>query len=464
MLAPTLDPNSFMPPSRWLAWLPAAALALVTLSGCTEQPTHDRSDANGLIEIDWWHSMGGALGEEVDSIAQGFNASQPQFRINAIFKGGYSETMNGAVAAFRAGEQPHIVQIYEVGTATMMAAEGAIYPVWQLMRDMEVPLESADYLPAILAYYADSQGRLISMPFNSSTPVVYYNKGAFKKAGLDPLTPPATWPQLEQQVSQLLQSGMACGFTTAWQSWVQIENFGTWHNIPFATRSNGFDGLDTELLINREAHVKHIAQLARWQEKRIFVYGGRSSQSSTQFYNGDCAIYMNSSAAYAGIQENVTTFEFGVGFLPYWPDLIEEPQNSIIGGASLWTFRGHGRAEYEGIAQFYAYLTSREVQARWHQSTGYLPVTFAAYELTQADGFYQRNPGTEVAIKQLTRNSPTAHSRGLRFGSFVQIRDTINAELEAVWAGKKSAREALDEAVERGNVLLRRFEHANRKR
>ncbi len=443
-------------------WVPAAAFALVSMSGCSEQPGDQRDETEALIEIDWWHSMGGALGEEVDAIAHGFNATQSRYRINAIFKGGYTETMNGAVAAYRAGEQPHIVQIFEVGTATMMAAEGAIYPVWQLMQDMHLPLEPDDYLPAVLAYYADSQGRLVSMPFNSSTPVLYFNKDAFEKAGLDPLTPPATWPQLEQQASILLQSGVGCGFTTGWQSWVQLENFGAWHNIPFATRSNGFDGLDTRLLINQEAHVRHIAQLAQWHEKGIFEYGGQSSQSSTKFYNGDCAIYMNSSAAYAGIEENVKAFEFGVGFLPYWPDLIEAPQNSIIGGASLWTFQGHSRAEYQGIAGFFAYLTSSEVQARWHQSTGYLPVTFAAYERTRADGFYQRNPGTDVGIKQLTRNPPTVHSKGLRFGNFVQIRDAINAELEAVWAGKKSAQEALDEAVARGNAFLRKFERANR--
>ena len=171
---------------------------------------------------------------------------------------------------------------------------------------------------------------------------------------------------------------------------------------------------------------------------------------------------MGSSASYSGIKENVTDFEFGVGFLPYWPDLVEEPQNSIIGGASLWTFRGHSKMEYEGIARFFSYLASPQIQSLWHQSTGYLPVTFAAYEQTRAEGFYERNPGTDVAIRQLTRNPPTAHSKGLRFGSFVQIRDVINSELEAVWVGKKSAREALDEAVARGNVLLRKFERANR--
>ncbi len=418
------------------------------------------SGALAQTEIQWWHAMDGRLGDKIKDIAEGFNASQSDYRINPVYRGNYTETMTGAIAAFRARQQPHIVQIFEVGTATMMAAEGAIYPVYQLMADAEEPFDPESYLPAVVGYYTSPEGQLLSMPFNSSTPVLYYNKALFEQAGLDPDQPPSTWPQLVEFAEQLLESGVPCGFTTGWQSWVQLENFSAWHNVPFGTQANGFEGLDTEFVFNSPLHVRHIGNMGEWQQSKVFDYGGRRSDSGPKFYSGECAMYMNSSAAYAGIRDNAD-FDFGVGMLPYYPDAEGAPQNSIIGGATLWVLRGHSDKDYRGVARFFSYLSSPEVQADWHQFTGYLPITRAAYELTEQQGFYAENPGTDIAIQQMTLNPPTENSLGLRFGNFVQVRDIINAELEAVWSGDKSAQEALDNAVARGNALLRRFEQAN---
>jgi sn-glycerol 3-phosphate transport system substrate-binding protein len=326
------------------------------------------------------------------------------------------------------------------------------------MQDAGEPFDPKDYLSAVTGYYTDSDGNMLSMPFNSSTPVLYYNKTAFEKAGLDASKAPATWPELEAAAKKLQTAGYACGFTTGWQSWVQLENLSAWHNVPFATQSNGFDGIDTELAFNSPLHVKHIAAMAEWQKSKIFDYGGRRSDSAPKFYNQECAMYMNSSAAYAGVKSNAKGFDFGVGMLPYWPDVAGAPQNSIIGGATLWVLNGHSDDQYKGVAKFFSYLSSPKVQADWHQFTGYLPITHAAAELTREQGFYDENPGTDVAIKQMTLKEPTKNSKGLRLGNFVQIRDVINEELEAIWNGSKSAQQGLDDAVSRGNALLRKFE------
>ena len=416
------------------------------------------NSSQAATEIQWWHAMGGELGEKVNEIAEGFNASQGEYAINPVYKGDYTETMTGAIAAFRAGEQPHIVQVFEVGTATMMAAKGAIYPVYQLMADTGQEWDPNDYLPSVVGYYTTPEGEMLSMPFNSSTPVLYYNKNAFEKAGLDPETPPATWDELVAAAKATQAAGYPCGFTSAWQSWVQIENFSAWHNLPIGTKENGFAGFDTELTFNQTAVVDHIANMSEWQKTKIFDYGGRKSESAPKFYSQECAMYMNSSAAYAGVKTNATDFEFGIGKLPYYDTIEGAPQNSIIGGATLWVLQGHEDEEYKAVAAFFSYLSQPEVQADWHQSTGYLPITTAAYELTKKQGFYDENPGTETAILQMTNKEPTANSKGLRFGNFVQIRDVINEELEAVWGGSKSAKEALDAAAERGNELLRKFE------
>jgi sn-glycerol 3-phosphate transport system substrate-binding protein len=418
--------------------------------------------AAAQTEIQWWHAMGGELGQKVDAIAAGFNATQKDYKIVPVFKGSYTETMTGAIAAFRAKQQPHIVQVFEVGTATLMAAKGAVYPVFQLMKDQGLPFDPKNYLPSVTGYYSDSAGNMLSFPFNSSTPVMYYNKTQFKKAGLDPEAPPKTWPELEAMAKKLQASGVKCGFTTAWPSWVHIENLSALHNVPIGTKSNGFDGLDTVLEINSPLHVKHITAMGEWQKSKIFDYGGRQSASAPKFYTQECAMYMNSSAAQAGVRANAKDFEFGVAMLPYYPDVKGAPQNSIIGGATLWVLQGHPKETYKGVGQFFNYLSQPEVQAKWHQETGYLPVTLSSYELSKTQGYYTKNPGTDVSIKQMTLNPPTSNSKGLRFGNFVQIRDVIEEELEGVWSGKKSAKEALDTSVSRGNELLRRFEAANK--
>lgn len=417
--------------------------------------------AMAVTEIEWWHAMSGRLGEKVNSIAQEFNASQSEYRLVPVFKGNYAETMTAAITAYRARQQPQIVQVFEVGTATMMAAKGAIYPVYQLMKDMGQPFNPNSYISAVAGYYTDNEGNMLSMPFNSSTPVLYYNKDAFRKAGLDPNSPPKTWEELETAARKIQAAGYPCGFTTAWQSWVHLENFSAWHNQSFGTQSNGFGGLDTELAFNGPLQVAHISKMGEWQKTRLFDYSGRTNEGQTKFYNEECAMYTESSAGYAGIRGNVKTFEFGVGNLPYWAAGVSEPQNTIIGGATLWVLNGHSKEQYRGVASFFAFLSSPEVQADWHQFTGYLPITKAAYGLTLAEGFYDKNPGTDIAIKQMTGNEPTDNSKGLRFGNFVQIRGIIDEELESVWAGKKSAQEALDNAVARGNDQLRRFERAN---
>ncbi len=413
-------------------------------------------------EIQLWHAMGGELGEKTQAIADGFNKSQAEFKVVPVYKGTYTETMTGAIAAFRAKQAPHIVQVFEVGTATMMAAKGAVYPVYKLMADAKETFDPKAYLPAVVGYYTDTDGNMLSMPFNSSTPILYYNKDAFQKAGLDPEKAPKTWQELEEFSKKIVASDAAkCGFTTGWQSWVQIENFGALHNVPFTTKANGFGGTDIELKINSDLHVRHIGNMEKWAKEGIFKYGGRESKSAPMFYSGECAMYMNSSAARAGVDANAKTFKVGVGMLPVYGDVKGAPQNSIIGGATLWVLQGRPAAEYKGVAKFFAYLSGAAVQAKWHQETGYLPITLESAQLSEKEGFYSKNPGTDLPAKQMTLNPPTENSKGLRVGNLVQIRDVIDGELENVWSGKKSAKEALDEAVKRGNALIKQFADAN---
>ena len=432
----------------------ASAVSFVALS----------SSAMAQTKIDWWHAMGGELGTILEGIVADFNASQSEYEVVPSYRGSYTETMTGAITAFRAGEQPDIVQVFEVGTGTMMAAEGAIIPVYQLMEKTGAPFDPSAFLPAVVGYYTDPDGNMLSMPFNSSTPILYYNKDVFKAAGLDPEVAPTTWAEMETFSRQIMESGAAeCGFTTGWVSWAQLENLSAWHNQQIGTLQNGFGGLETELTVNGPVQVRHWENLARWEDEDLFRYGGPGggADAPPAFYAQQCAMYMNSSASRAGVLANTPDFEVGFGMLPYYEDVAGAPQNSIIGGATLWVLSGGSAEEESGVAAFFNYLSSAEVQAAWHQQTGYLPITQAAYELSTSQGYYEANPGSEVSIEQITLNEPTENSRGLRFGNYVQIRDVIDEEFQRLLTGDVDAQGALDAVVERGNVLIRDFEDAN---
>ena len=416
--------------------------------------------AQAQTEIQWWHSMTAVNGEWVNDLAKQFNESQKDYKIVPTYKGTYDESMTASIAAFRAGNAPHILQVFEVGTATMQASKGAIVPVGQVMKDAGEKFDPAAYIPAVAGYYTAPNGQMLSFPFNSSTTVFYINKDAFKAAGLDTTKLPSTWPEVTAAAAKLKASGHKCPFTTAWQGWTQLESFSAWHNVEFATKSNGLAGLDARMKINSPLHVRHIENLANMAKQGLFIYKGRGNVPEASFVSGECAMINTSSGFYGNVAKNAK-FAYAVAPLPYYPDVAGAPQNTVIGGASLWVMSGKKPAEYKGVAKFFSFISQPDVQSASHKRTGYLPVTMASYKLTEDSGFYKQNPGTDVAVTQMIRKV-TDKSRGIRLGNYVQIRAIEDEELEQVWGGKKTAKEALDEIVKRGNEQLERFQKANR--
>ena len=436
-------------PSHFLR-LTLAAAACATLLGT----------ASAQTEIQFWHSMTAVNNEWVQDLAKDFNASQKDYVIKPVFKGSYDESMTAAVAAFRAGNAPHVLQVFEVGTATMMASKGAVVPVAQLMKDAGKKFDPSAYVPAVAGYYTAPNGQMMSFPFNSSTTVFYINKDAFAKAGIDASKPPTTWPEVALAAAKLKASGHKCPFTTAWQGWTQLESFSTWHNTELATKNNGMNGMDARMVVNSPLHVRHIDNLSNMAKQGLFVYKGRGNVPEASYISGECAMITTSSGFYGNVARNAK-FAYALATLPYYPDVAGAPQNTVIGGASLWVMAGKKSAEYKGVAEFFEFLSNPEVQSASHKRTGYLPITMASFKLTEQSGFYQKNPGTDTAVNQMIRKT-TAKSRGIRLGNYVQIRAVEDEELEQVWAGKKTAKEALDSVVKRGNELLEKFEKANK--
>jgi len=416
--------------------------------------------AQAQTEIQWWHSMTAVNNEWVNDLAKQFNESQKEYKVVPTFKGTYDESMTASIAAFRSGNAPHILQVFEVGTATMMASKTAIIPVGQVMKDAGEKFDPTGYIPAVAGYYTAPNGQMLSFPFNSSTTVFYVNKDAFKAAGIPTDKLPATWPEVAAAAAKLKASGHKCPFTTAWQGWTQLESFSAWHNVEFATKSNGLAGLDARMKINSPLHVRHIENLANMAKQGLFIYKGRGNVPEASFVSGECAMINTSSGFYGNVAKNAK-FAYAVAPLPYYPDVAGAPQNTVIGGASLWVMSGKKPAEYKGVAKFFTFISQPEVQSASHKRTGYLPVTLASYQLTEKSGFYKENPGTDVAVTQMIRKV-TDKSRGIRLGNYVQVRAIEDEELEQVWNGKKQPKEALDEIVKRGNEQLERFQKANK--
>jgi sn-glycerol 3-phosphate transport system substrate-binding protein len=411
------------------------------------------SAALAKTEIQWWHAMTGFLGERVNEIANKFNSSQNEYEVKAVYKGSYPETLTIGIAAYRAKTHPHIIQVFEVGTQTMLSS-GAIYPVYQLMKDQGIKIDWADFLSVVKSYYS-KDGNLYSMPFNSSTAILYYNKSIFKKAGLNPQKAPATFEEIEKFAKAAVISGATkIGFAVAWPSWTLVENMHAWHDQPFADQDNGFAGMATQLKINGQLGERLLDLLSRWQGEGIFTYSGRGSKGDQPVINGEAAIGL-ASTALVGTLTKTAKFEWGTGNLPR---LAGFPQgNSIIGGASLWVMKGHKPEEYKAVAKFLEFLGKTEQQAWWHAQTGYLPISNSALKALQATDHFKKNPDMWTAFAQITKGKITKNSQGIRLGNLVAIRDNIEAEIENVLAGKKTSKQGLDDAVKKGNEILKEF-------
>ena len=414
-------------------------------------------------EIRLWHSFAGARGVALESLVARFNGSQSAIRVVPAYKGDREATLRAALAARKSRRGPQIVQIEDVATADALSAKGAVRPLWQVMSEAGLGLDAKgySYVPAVASYYSDASGRLLALPLENSTPILYYNRDAFRRAGLDPDRPPRTWDEMLPVIEALVGAGGRCPFTTSSPSWILVENMSAWHNEEVATLGNGFEGPQTELTLNRGLSMRIVSRLSTWAKAGYFSYSGRRAEGEARFAGGECALLTASSASYADLRK-AAKFDFGVAQFPYYDDYLAAPQNTLVGGSGLWIMAGARRQEARDAAKFIAFLLRPEVQQEWHQRTGYVPLVTAAYDRSKKQGFYRANPGYEIAIRQLLFRPPTRDTRGIRLGHFTRIRAILDEELEAVWRGKKAPISALNTAVKRGNAVLKEFVRAQR--
>jgi sn-glycerol 3-phosphate transport system substrate-binding protein len=405
-------------------------------------------------EVQFWHAMGGRLGEVVEEISTKYNESQTTYKLVPTYKGGYEDTMTAGIAAFRAKQQPNLIQIFDAGAATIINAKGAIIPVADLMAEHAGGFNSADYIEGVRYFYADSNDKMIGMPFNASTPLLYYNKDILAEAGIG--APPATWEEFEAMAPKIKEAGYQA-LAQSHSPWIFSENFHSRHNLQLATGNNGYDSTDVQILYNNPEMKMHWGKVKEWLDKGWYGFYGRAwGDNQDAFVQKKTAMWLGSSGSFGGLSKSAE-FEFGAAYLPYWKSIIDEPKGTFIGGAALFAMSGKSEEENKGTADFLAFLTSSEMQYFWHKETGYVPVTNAAYDVAKADGYYETTPDAEVGILQLTQPGGE-WTKGYRLGFYVQIREAMYKQYENIFSGASTVDAAFEAMEKESNALLKRFD------
>ena len=428
-------------------------------TGSTSATTASAAQASssGPIDLSVWTAFNGVLGTAFNHLVDEFNASQSTYHVTAAYKGSYSQVLSDTIAAFRAHAAPDITQIFDAGTATIMDASGTYVPVYKLMAQNNIPFSTSDFVGGAASYYETSSDQLDSLPFNSSTPVLFYNKTELANAGIT--SPPSTWTQLQADANTLTSHGQKCSLTSsgAYVMWTDMEQFAVWNGYPYASNDNGYTATKgVTLQIDTAPFISHLSMLGQMASKGQYIWNGVSTSTVPLFTNGTCAMYEQSSADLTNIQAGAK-FPFGVSELPVVAGDSAAPQNTVVGGASLWVMSGAPSNTYPGDAKFLAFLKSASSQAFWASNTGYVPVTKAGATLLSSQNFYATHPNDQVAVSELDNKTPTPTTRGIRLGYLPEVRQVEASAIADILSGKQTAAAALATAQSKGDAILAQF-------
>ena len=432
-----------------LSGMLALTLGVTTvLAGCSSNNEEAATDANGVTEITLWHAMGGAAGKGLDALVQSFNESHDKVKVKAVFQGNYDDEFNKFKTAQGTDTAPALMQVYDIGTRFMIDSEAAV-PMQEFIDKDK--LDMSDFEPNILSYYTLDK-KLYSMPFNSSNPILYYNKTAFQAAGLDPNKPPATWAEVEAYSKKLTKKGadgsvQQYGFSMAVYGWF-FEQYMANQGALYANNGNGRQGRATEATINKEEGVK----LLTWWKKMyddglLGNFGRKTADTQAAFTSGKTAMFIDSTAVVRGMVDGAQgKFEVGTAPLP-------KPEGAqggvIIGGGSLWIMKDQPEAKQQAAWEFIKYVAEPKQQATWHTATGYFPIRTKAYDEQALKDNQTKYPQLATAVQQLHDTKLSEATSGAVIGVFPEARATVETAVEDVLLGKKQPQQSLDDAAKK---------------
>jgi sn-glycerol 3-phosphate transport system substrate-binding protein len=408
-------------------------------------------DEDAAVTIDFWHAMSGTRIDLIQGIVDDFMAENPNITVNVQYAGSYNDTLNKVISAYKAGNAPSVFHTYEIGTLGMINS-GMVIPLDDAAKkyDMEIPWD--DFFVPVQSYYK-YQGKHYSMPFNSSTPLIYYNKTFFEKAGLDPENPPKTFEGIREAAIALKKSGIDTPITWILHSWY-FEQMNCLQDAPFVNNSNGRGSeLPTEVVFNGEAGNKILDWWIGMYNDGLFMDVGPGwSNHRAAFGSGEVAMVMSSSSDVNLLTKSLAEkgWEMGTGFIP-------RPEGATggvaIGGGSLWMTNNHTPEEELAALKLVLYISSDEPQIAWHKGTGYFPVRKTAMKKLEAEGWFDENPNYRTAFDQLLASPETLNTAGALLGTFPETRAIIQSKIQECYAGKPVS-QALDEAAAQANELI----------
>lgn len=414
-------------------------------------------------DIILWHSLEGPLGEKFKTLITQFNQKtdilQANIKIIPEYKGTYEQTLKMGLSKLGTREAPHILQVFEMGNLVMQAHPGSYVPLDKLTNNKSPLLAKEHFLPAIASFYKSRSGEesLPSLPFSASSVVLFYNKTALTKAGLDPSHPPTTWEEFEAMAQKLKATGAKNILASGWLAGHHIDQVAAWHNEAIATQGNGVDGDHAILTLNKSFFIDHLSKLADWYQMGMFTLD-IGPQAEQAFAKGNVVFLTQGANRLSNIERLVANkFEIEVAPFPYWKKNTSGPQNTVAGGASFWALSGHAPEEYAIIQKFFEYLASLEIQAEWHQDTCYMPVVVGVQTLSEKQKFYEQNlkgKAAKIALESFTGKAPKEFSRGILLPEFPRVREIMVQEMKEAIKGNKTPMEALQQIEISGNRIM----------
>ncbi|PKO91219.1 MAG: ABC transporter substrate-binding protein [Betaproteobacteria bacterium HGW-Betaproteobacteria-10] len=409
--------------------LAAAASLGLAFSAHAAKPAKPTVKPVAAVEFELAHNLGAVGEQSLQAVVDRYNKeSGSKLKLVRLEKGSKPASLN-------------LFRRYDM--SDVLSQKNAFVPIHEMMRKARQSLDVSAFSNDLKANVVDSRGRLVALPILYSTPVLFYDKNAFRKAGLDPEQPPKTWFEMQGMLDKLQAVGYACPYTTSWPVWVHIDNVSAISGVP-AMSDKG------QLSFNGLPQVKHIAMMATWTKAGYFHLFGRRNEASSKFNEGECAMISTDSRE-AGDFRNAKGVELGVTQLPYHDDVYGGRQPSLADGASLWVGAGRSANEYKQAAKFVSFLLSPEIQIELVRSYGGLPLTAAGRAAARSQVFQDNDKALQVAYASLKGTG----SKSVHHVSDVDpVRIITSEELEAVWADSKPAKAALDTSVDRGNAVL----------
>jgi sn-glycerol 3-phosphate transport system substrate-binding protein len=413
-----------------LSAAPASKSAATSKSTAARKTVAAPKPATGPLVLELSHQLDEVQAERLEPFIENFNRQSKDVRVKLVRR-----------ASGDAPRQLNLVTSEE--HARFLASKASFKPLHQVMREAKVPFDAAKFSPELRNALVNTKGQWFALPVAFSTPVLYVNKEAFRKAGLDPESPPRTWAEMQDAAGKLVTAGSQCPYTTSWPVWVLIDNISAWNGAAVSDAKG-------RLAFNGLLQIKHVAMMASWHKAGYFIYFGRRDEADQRFINGDCGMLTSSSSLFATLPEKDKR-NVGVSLLPYHDDVHGAPRNTLADGASLWVAAKLKPAENRGAAKFIGYVLGPETQIELTLAGGFLPMTSVARAAASSKLMKADLDGLQAAYAGLEGK---AAAPSVRVSQIELVRQIVEDELESVWANRKPAKESLDHAVERGNAVL----------